>query len=380
MIYLQIIAVCLGSSLTGLSFWMENDRYKKLVRNISLFILLVALIVTIIITVKDEHVKEKDRTDLLTNFDKTLRKGDTSIQKINSAIDSLTSIQKTTKKIIDNNIAQLKLQNDVIDTSRKLLEKSQNLLENQAYTYDHIDRLVNPFFPINIAVTIEIPLDDPNIFGFKSWAYDFKNAIDSNEVGMSGIDSNAFAITYEKGKIAKISGVIDTFKVNSKILNYLLDTTYISFYNGNVKNPLEVFSYPPQTNFALYSRGKYEIKGKEYLVDFKKKVLSIEVIYLNYDFDSYQYMIYGNKMGFNDIANSYITLNCFTSFSNFKISQIKFRKKGMGREYRIIFKSEEILNMGQYRLERVENFKKYNGGTNEIYIHKITSKDLYHWD
>lgn len=351
---------------------------KKWFTRISIILIIIGTGFSIEKELAEEDQKEEEKIKLTENFKSTLQQGDSAIKRINIVIDSLQTVQIKTQQIMKYSDTQLQLQSRAMDTSRFLLQKSQVLLNNQFFTNQTVDRLLNPFFPVSIKVALEIPLDDSSIAAFSKYTSDSKKEIENDNSAMNGVDTNLFQPIFQGKKIIAIKGWVDSFKINSNILNSLLDTTQILFFNP-AATIRKMLAYPPLAKFALYSKGKFNLRGKEYNVDFIKNKLTIEESYLNYEYGSPPFMAYGKNIGFYDLINSTIVLDRYTSSSNFKITEIRFRKEGMQEEYRVKFKPSELINMGLHGLRRLDNSGEYNRGAKELYIHRITSKDLAYW-
>ena len=163
--YWQIFLL-LVSTLLGISSLVVNESRGKLKKTfiwISLILMIIVLGISVGISLDESDEKKKDKEDITINFQSTLKKGDTTIEKINLAIDSLKIIQSNSRSIIDSLSKQIYLQQLTVRTSEELVQKNQNIFTKQNDIYNTSDRILNPLFPLWINLKIEIPFETSNL-------------------------------------------------------------------------------------------------------------------------------------------------------------------------------------------------------------------------
>lgn len=220
----------------------KGVKEKRKLRNYT-FILLIGILSLSCYNVFDQYrdaakaKKEADGEIVKRNkeYNSSMAKANSTIIKLNQAFDTLKRVQETAYSLTDKMQSQLRLQEE---NTKILIGTNKN-----------VDKLLDPLFPMDISITITIPIgkfpfnlagDDKRKTDFESTLGNIKNYLEKNS---SNFIYGAYQYVNASGKVNFLM-FEDLDSVNFKNANHL-KSPFISYYAFSVL-------YPPP----------YVIKGK----------------------------------------------------------------------------------------------------------------------
>lgn len=371
--YWQIILLIASTILSLFSLLVNESKgkLKKYFIVLSVFLMIISLGISVSISIDELEEKGKAKEELITNFQRTINKGDTSIQKISIAIDSLDKLQTNSRIIIDSVSKQIELQNFLIQNSKELLQRNDSILSKQSDIYNTSDRVLNPLFPLWINMKLEVPFENQPLKSYCDYLYEIKKCIEDSGFACNiSDDSASYGYRLYKGTSLDTLN-LTVFKIKSIFFNNPILNPYhfkISIINTNKNH----FTGRRQLGFEKIMTLFLPVVRYDVLVDFKHQKLQFNFSYFIKD-PSFDPFLTNTLIGANDLRKCLLVFSLSDKISNYKIINLTLLSKNFPANYINI----DGIDKDHKRMA----FDNLHDADKQdilqlIYIHRITKNDF----
>lgn len=336
---------------------------KQWHRKLSIRLLIFTFCFSVAGQILDWHSKKEDRKKQKENYDYSIAKLDTSINKGNNALVFLNGVKTSTKLILDSVKRQLDLQSNTILVQKDLLRKNEALVAAQHQIFKNTDAALNPFFPVTMFLDLIIVNNNERTNALKRYMYELKSKLKNKSTLTFNDNTNESIFStqhydefYDQLSIINNDSLIE----NNQIIQELIHCDYkITFTDKSLQEylnrksafiPLPKYSFSVQRgrSSAVFSAIKYDFKNDE----------------LHFNLTHYGLMpsnIQATKnISFDILKNLYIKLEIGT-FSNLKINYLTLRTE-----------------TGVTRSLRFSNtWDEYPMTSQQFFSHKISDKNIF---
>lgn len=329
---------------------------KKWHRKLSIRLLIFTFCFSIGGQIFDWHSKKEDRKKQKEDYDYSIAKLDTSINKGNNALVFLNNVKASTHLILDSVKRQLDLQSKTILVQKDLLRKNEALIAAQSQIYKNTDAALNPFFPVTMFLDFIVVSNNDLTSELKKRMRDFKASLDK----MSPLDSNYYSLYYNKHSNTLSMSSSDFNIKNSYLLSALNRIDYtISFLDNFHKmetrtseNTILSFGIMRQldtTGMNPYTWFEYDFKRDE--LHFKQRYYSAIIVNVHAT----------KNITYDILKDLYIRLDVENLYNlNIKINKLELISTyGVAR-----------------RLNFIDTWQSYSNSNKQTFLHKISDKNI----
>ncbi|MES2430797.1 MAG: hypothetical protein V4556_07650 [Bacteroidota bacterium] len=344
----------------------ENNFFRKILLGITGIIFAISLVSIM----NQKALKDEENSKQDERFINTTSKLDSSSKQIDTALDSLKSIQKSANIIIDSMSKQLSSQIKLYNTTQKIMNQSQDILFSQKEITNIITPSLDALSPLEIEVNLEIPFDfrsEINSWKILNKLNSIKNYVENNKKGVERY-SDSIEIWYKsKDKVSSfdfynIHKFLQIFGEDSGYVDNIFKGAYSIYFME--KNKINLKKYKEENiQFQLFPQFHEVYFNAQ--ISFEDKMIYVQVIDPNAECN--------NIVGFDDIKNDAVFFIANSRILNYYLKSIKLKQKnGLQKKCTINFNEKEGMSM------KIKNiFGTGELDMQKIYLHKMTKKEFY---
>jgi hypothetical protein len=333
-----------SNNLRKLYRYKSYQITKKKALKFGIIILIVVVFVlqvfNLITQIRSDEEKQtlqvKLRDTMLVSFQRSIKQANSVLKQTGTIYKAVTNAQKIINK-------QLLLQDSVTKSAKKLLEENRQITIALSETYNNINRLSNPLFPIDIELGFEISLNNPRI---KQIARKIKQIKENYSKGITPPRGVTFWFKPDEKEIHDIDINPDSLFADEEYLEY---QSLLYHQISILYHPYKKFNYrdsvDAQVNFEIPTTMKF---FKTMQVNFVENKIYLDITCPKIEFKNSPRLQSTAILGFSDLNKSYISLDRTQCDNDFSIKRISISThKGLQKHLSLfVSKKDFIISKG----------------------------------